>query len=113
MNGEVVASVSGPRVDVGNARLISGSRAKKPKGIITMTESEERRELRDRRDVLTRRAAELEREIQRLHGTNDRRALRALQEQLKQHEEDLKVFDEHLAMFHARYGPIGQKEDQD
>ena len=75
-----------------------------------MDEKEERAELRSQRDTLTRRTAELERELQRLHGTNDRAALRALQEQIKQHEEDLKVFDERLGTFHALFGPIGNKE---
>ena len=77
-----------------------------------MTENEEREELRARRDALTQRTAELERELQALHGTNNRPALRALQAKIKQHEDDLRAFDERLAMFHARFGPIGSKHGE-
>src|SRR5262245_39905408 len=79
----------------------------------SMTESDEREELRTQRATLGRRTAELERETQRLHGSGDRPALRALHEQIKRHEEDLRVFDERLGAFHARFGPIGEdKKDQ-
>ena len=75
-----------------------------------MSESDERSELQARQAALKQRSAELEREIHRLHGSGDRLALRALQEQLKRHKEDIKAFDERLSLFHARFGPIGREE---
>ena len=75
-----------------------------------MSENDERRELQARQVALKQRSQELEREIERLHGTGDRPALRALQEQLRRHKEEVKAFDERLAMFHARFGPIGRDE---
>jgi len=72
-----------------------------------MNEDDERSELQTRRVALKKRHAELEREMQRLHGSHDRGALHTLQEQIKDYEEDLKMFNERLGEFHALFGPLG------
>jgi hypothetical protein len=77
-----------------------------------MSESDERKELQTQQAALQKRTAELELELQRLHGSHDRSALRALQEQIRLHEEELKAFDERLSAFHAAVGPIGEENDR-
>jgi hypothetical protein len=78
-----------------------------------MTERDEREELRGRQATLHQRTAELQRETERLRGSHDLSAIRALQQQLKHHERELRVFDETLGAFHQRFGPLGQKEKRD
>jgi hypothetical protein len=61
-----------------------------------MTESDERRELRERQEALHRRTVELQRETESLTGRKGLDAIRTHQERLKLHEKDLRVFDQNL-----------------
>jgi len=78
-----------------------------------MSESDEREELRTRQAALHRRTGELQRETERLRGSNDLGAIRAHQQRLQEHEQDLRAFDETLGAFHERFGPLGQKQHQE
>jgi hypothetical protein len=77
-----------------------------------MDERDERKELRERQEVLHRRTVELQRETEQLRGSKDLGAIRTHQQKLKHYEEDLKIFDQNRGEFHDRFGPLGHKEKQ-
>jgi len=73
-----------------------------------MSEAEERDALRQRRLTLERQTAELASETERLRNTpGDLAEHSALIARIKQHEAELRAFDEALEAFHARFGPLG------
>jgi len=74
-----------------------------------MSQAEERDALQERRRTLERQTAELASETARLRDTpGDLVAHTALIDRIKQHEAELRAFDEALEAFHARFGPLGQ-----